>query len=182
MVALTTEIGHDVRQEVVMSTNDPQSNSPTPGESVPPPPPPPPPAAAPPSYSPPPAQGQGLGQSLAQPTVEGFPPARQQDETIWALLAHLSIIVSLGLIGPLIIMLVAGQDRPFARAHAVEALNFHITVAIGVVISLVLIIVIVGIFTLIAIAIAAVVFAILAAIKASQGEGYRYPLTLRFVK
>ena len=29
---------------------------------------------------------------------------------------------------------------------------------------------------------AAFSFAILAAIKAGQGEGYRYPLTLRFVK
>jgi hypothetical protein len=96
-------------------------------------------------------------------------------------LAHLSYFV-IALIGPLIIMLVAGQDRPFARAHAVEALNFHITVLIGVIISLILMIVIIGFFTLFAVLIAGVVFTIMAAIKAGQGEGYRYPLTLRLVK
>lgn len=115
------------------------------------------------------------------PTVAGFPPARQSDETMWALLAHLSFFV-ISLIGPLIIMLVCGEDRPFARAHAVEALNFHITVLIGVVISVILIFVIIGIFTLLACLIAGAIFAILATIKAGQGEGYRYPVNWRLVK
>ena len=117
---------------------------------------------------------------MAQPTVEGFPPARQSDETVWALLAHLSYFV-LALIGPLIIMLVCGQERPFARAHAVEALNFHITVLIGVVISIPLFFLIIGFITLPAILIAGLIFTIIAAIKAGQGEGYRYPLTIRMV-
>ena len=152
-----------------MSTDNPPPDQPDAGHTPPPPPPPPPPAPP------------GLGQGLATPTVEGFPPAQQSDETVWALLAHLSFFV-LSLIGPLIIMLVVGQTRPFARAHAVEALNFHITVLIGVVISIILIFVVIGVFTLIAILIAGAIFTILAAIKAGQGEGYRYPLTLRLVK
>ena len=172
-----------------MSTDNPPPDQPDAGHTPPPPPPPPPPAPPADGYSPPPPPSggavpppaQGLGQGLATPTVEGFPPAQQSDETVWALLAHLSFFV-LSLIGPLIIMLVVGQARPFARAHAVEALNFHITVLIGVVISIILFIVIIGIFTLIAILIAGAIFTILAAIKAGQGEGYRYPLTLRLVK
>lgn len=160
-----------------MSPQDPQPDQPQPGTpptpppSSPPPPPPPPPAGG---YPPPAAS------PLATPTVPGFPPARQSDETVWAILAHLSIFV-LALIGPLIIMLVAGQERPFARAHAVEALNFHITVFIAEIVSVVLMLVIIGFFTFFAIAIAAIVFAILATIQAGQGEGYRYPLTLRLV-
>jgi len=121
------------------------------------------------------------GSAIAQPTLAGFPAARQSDETVWALLAHLSFFV-ISLIGPLIIMLVAGDQRPFARAHAVEALNFHITLWIAAVISIILIFVVIGLFTLIAVAVIGVVFTILAAIKAGQGEGYRYPLTLRLVK
>jgi len=179
-----------------MTTNDPTPEQPT-GNTPPPPSPPPPPSSPPPpsppppsppsapppqgGYAAPPAGSQGLGSGLAQPTTPGYPPAQQSDETVWALLAHLSYFV-LALIGPLIIMLVAGKDRPYAREHAVEALNFHITVFIGVIISIVLIIVLVGIFTLIAIAIAGAVFAIMAAIKAGQGDGYRYPLTIRLVK
>jgi uncharacterized Tic20 family protein len=88
----------------------------------------------------------------------------------------------LALIGPLIIMLVAGDQRPYAKAHAIEALNFHITVLIGVVISIVLIFVIIGFFTLFAVIIAGIVFTIMAAIQAGQGEGYRYPINIRMVK
>ena len=113
--------------------------------------------------------------------MAGFPPARQSDETVWALLAHLSYFV-LALIGPLIIMLVAVKERPFAREHAVEALNFHITVLIGVIISMILDYRAYRDLHPLAIAIAGAVFAILAAIKAGQGEGYRYPLTIRLVK
>ena len=166
-----------------MSTDEPQPGQPTPGEPGPPPPPPPPPANySPPPPPPPPGQGPpAAAPNHPPPTVPGFPAARQSDETIWAVLAHLSYFV-LALIGPLIIMLVATEERPFARAHAVEALNFHITVLIGVVVSIILIFVVIGILTLIVVLIAGVVFSILAAIKASQGEGYRYPINLRLVK
>jgi uncharacterized protein len=155
-----------------MSPQDPQPEDPNAGNPQTPPPTPPPPAGG---YPPP------AGPSLPTPTMEGFPPARQSDETIWALLAHLSYFV-LALIGPLIIMLVAGDQRPYAKAHAIEALNFHITVLIGVVISIVLIFVIIGFFTLFAVIIAGIVFTIMAAIQAGQGEGYRYPINIRMVK
>lgn len=122
-----------------------------------------------------------LDAGLARPATVGFPAARHSDETVWALLAHLSFFV-VSLIGPLIVMLVAGQQRPFARAHAVEALNFHITLWIAAIISVILIFVLVGIVTLVAVAIVGVVFTILAAIQAGQGDGYRYPLTIRLVK
>jgi uncharacterized Tic20 family protein len=42
--------------------------------------------------------------------------------------------------------------------------------------------VIVGIFLLVALMVCQVVFVILAAIKASNGEAYRYPFTLRLIK
>lgn len=83
-------------------------------------------------------------------------------------------------------MLVCADQRPFAKAHATEALNFHITVLFGVLfgvlISLVLVFVfLLGVFTMIAIGIAALVYSILAAVAASKSETFRYPLTLRLV-
>jgi uncharacterized Tic20 family protein len=119
---------------------------------------------------------------MAIPSHENdFPQPLQQDETIWALLAQLSGLVGLGLIGPLIVMLVAGPQRPFAKAAATEALNFHITVLIAVVVSIILVLVVVGIFMLIAVSVAALIYSILAAIAVGRGETYRYPLTLRLV-
>ncbi len=101
---------------------------------------------------------------------------------MWSIFAHVSGIVGLGLIGPLVIMLVCGDQRPFAKAHATEALNFHITVLIGVVISFVLVFVFfIGVITMLAIGIAALIYSILGAMAASRTETFRYPLTLRLV-
>ena len=100
---------------------------------------------------------------------------------MWAVFAQVSGLVGLGLIGPLIILLVCADQRPFAKAHATEALNFHITVLFGVLISIPLVFVCVGVFTMMAIVIAALVYSILAAIAASRTETFRYPLTLRLV-
>ncbi|MCZ3387002.1 MAG: DUF4870 domain-containing protein [Actinomycetia bacterium] len=99
-----------------------------------------------------------------------------------AVIAQVSGLVGLALIGPLVIMLVCADQRPFAKTHATEALNFHITVLFGVLISLVLVFVFfLGVFTMIEIGIAALVYSILAAVAASKSETFRYPLTLRLV-
>jgi uncharacterized Tic20 family protein len=121
---------------------------------------------------------------MSAPTADlpPFPPPMQQDETMWAIFAHVSGLVGLGLLGPLVIMLVCADQRPFARAHATEALNFHITVFFGVLISLALVFVFfLGVLTMMAIGIAALIYSILAAIAASRSETFRYPLTLRLV-
>ena len=74
------------------------------------------------------------------------------------------------------------------RRHAAEALNFNLSVTLyGLVagfITVILIIFVVGLLlipVLIAAGIAWVVLVIIAALKANNGEDYRYPLTIRFV-
>jgi hypothetical protein len=134
--------------------------------------------STPPSEPSEPPYGQPTG---AAPSQTPFPSPLQQDETVWALLAQLSGIVGLGVIGPLIIMLVAGPQRPFARAAATEALNFHLTVLFAAIVSGILVLVIVGIFMLLALSITALIYSILAAIAVGRGNTYRYPLTIRLV-
>jgi uncharacterized Tic20 family protein len=113
-------------------------------------------------------------------------PYAPQEDTAWSVVAHLCVPISavIGLsfvLGPLIIMLTAGPQRPFTRANAVEALNFQLTMLIGLLLSIPLVFVIVGIFTMIAIVVAGLVFSIIAAVAASRREVYRYPVTLRMV-
>ena len=103
------------------------------------------------------------------------------NDTVWAVLSHLSYFV-LALIAPLIILLTVGKESPFVRRHSSEALNFHISLLIYVLVSFVLILVIIGIFMMIAVFVFGLVMTIIAAIKAGQGEDYRYPLTIRLVK
>jgi len=125
-----------------------------------------------------------------------IPPAgpniSRDDARNFALGAHLSALLTLFIgfpfVGPLVIYLMK-QDDPFVRAHAAEALNFNLSVMLyGVVlgvVGLILLIVVVGILVwllLIPLGIAWLVFICVAAVKAGQGELYRYPLTIRLVK
>jgi hypothetical protein len=75
------------------------------------------------------------------------------------------------------------RDRdPFVDQAGREALNFGITIAIYGTVLLVAALMLVGIPFLIIGVVAWVVLASLAATKASQGQAYRYPLTLRLVR
>jgi uncharacterized Tic20 family protein len=96
--------------------------------------------------------------------------------------AFLAAYIALGFLGPLVVLLVRGDRSPFVRKHAVEALNFNITVLIYVAIGVVLIIIGIGILLLVAVGILYVVAVIIGAVRASSGQDYRYPLTIRFVR
>ena len=117
-----------------------------------------------------------------------------QDDKTWALAAHIGSLVAayiaLGFLAPLLVM-VMKKDRPFVRRHAVESLNFQISLliyfAVGTVIMLVVALLTFGVGLLLLVPVAlvlgllALLFIILATVKASNGEDYRYPLTLRFI-
>jgi len=112
--------------------------------------------------------------------------AAPQDERTLALVAHLLGIFT-WLIGALIIWLVnkdAQPAKPFATDQAKEALNFQITIGIASVIAFILTIISFGLlfFLPTLVWIADIVFCILAAVKANNGETYRYPFTLRLIK
>jgi uncharacterized protein len=104
-----------------------------------------------------------------------------------AVAAHLStfagLIVPLGsVIGPLAVWLTRRDRDPFIDQAGREALNFGITIAIYGAVLLVAALMLVGIPLLIAGVVAWVMLASLAAAKASQGQTYQYPLTLRLVR
>ncbi len=128
----------------------------------------------------------------APPPPGGQPPQSRSgtvmspsEERNWALTAHIGALVAawfaMGFIAPLAVLLVKGNDSPFVRRHAVESLNFQISLLIYLAVSVVLIFVLIGIFLLIALGIFALVVIIIATMKASNGEDYRYPLCIRLV-
>jgi uncharacterized Tic20 family protein len=103
------------------------------------------------------------------------------------LLVHLSalsgFIIPFGhLIGPLVVWLVKKDESEFIDDQGKEALNFQITVSIAYIVSAILILVVVGIVLLPVVAVGSLVLTIIAAVKANDGEAYRYPFTLRMIK
>lgn len=130
--------------------------------------------------------GPGGGASSGPWTAPGAAPATppgeipKDDKTI-ATLTHLSAILNLLVIGPLIVWILKKDTSPYLNDQAKEALNFHISLLIYHLVMLI------GSFFLcfiptLAVMVFGVVFAILAAIASNKGEYYRYPMCLRFIK
>ncbi len=130
------------------------------------------------------------------PTARRIPPggAPTDEQRNWAVAAHIGALVTawfaFGFLAPLLVMLVKPND-PFVRRHAVESLNFQISLLIysvvGTVVTLVIALLTLGIGLLVlipvilVILVLALVAIIQATMRASRGEDFRYPLTLRFV-
>ena len=102
------------------------------------------------------------------------------DERNMAALAH-GLAIVFGFLGPLLIMLIKGEQSQFVKDQSKEALNFSITIAIAAFVSFLLCFVLIGFVLLPMVGIGAFVLHIVAAVAASRGEWYRYPLTLRLL-
>jgi uncharacterized protein len=111
---------------------------------------------------------------IAQPIPRG-------NDKIWTIFCHLSFFVGLPFLLPLVVYLAMKNDSAYVRENAREALNFHISVLIYSLCCVPLIFVVIGFPLLFVIGIASLIFAVIAALKASDGQCYRYPLTLRLV-
>ena len=108
------------------------------------------------------------------------------EERTWAMLCHLSVFVHViplsPITGPLIIWLLKKEEFPLVDDQGKESLNFQITMIIAFIISALLIFAIIGFVLLPTLAIFYLIVVIIGAIKAYNGEKYRYPLTIRFIK
>ena len=138
---------------------------------------------------PPPSVPPGGGPPMGGPPAGGPPgqrPLSPDQERLWGMLAHLLSFVAaylfLGFVAPLIVLLVFGQRSPFVRANAVESLNFNLTWLLYGIIGVILALLLIGIVILIVLGIAYLVLVIIASVRANNGEVYRYPLTIRFVR
>lgn len=105
----------------------------------------------------------------------------------WCVACHLSalagfVVPAFGhVLGPLIVWLIKRGESPEIDAHGKEALNFQISMLIYNLVAGVLCLLLIGFALLAVLHILNVVFVILAAIKASEGQMYRYPLTIRLI-
>ncbi|WP_308388003.1 DUF4870 domain-containing protein [Acidithiobacillus sp. AMEEHan] len=109
-----------------------------------------------------------------------LPENSNEDRNI-ATLVHAGGIL-FGFLPSLIVYLLKKQEaNAWLLGQLKEALNFQITMLIGYVIATILSSLLIGLLVFPILLIINLVFCILAAVKTSSGEAYRYPLTLRLV-
>lgn len=108
-----------------------------------------------------------------------------QNERMWGMFCHLASLawfLPIGnILGPLIIYLIKKDEYIFVEDQGKEVMNFQITITIYLIISGILTIIIIGALFLALVGIFSLVFTIIGALKANQGEFYRYPLCIRFI-
>ncbi len=121
--------------------------------------------------------------------TESSETGTSKSERQWAMGCHLvglcGVVVPIpaaGLIATLVLWLIKREDGTLIDQQGKEALNFQISLFIYAAICIFLSVVGIGLFLLFPLAIFAFVCIIIAAIKASEGIAFRYPICIRFIK
>lgn len=111
--------------------------------------------------------------------ITPVPPST--DECNLAMLAHLLGIFS-SFVGPLVIWLLHRNRDSFVGEQVTEALNFQITMALGLFLGGMLFFILIGLFLIPLLLVINFILCIIGAIAASKGQSYRYPFALRLVR
>ena len=141
--------------------------------------------------TPQPEENSGGAKQTEQPqnTQEGQTGEQVAKEArMWAMFCHLAGLAGLvvpvvgNIVAPLIFWQIKKEEYPFVDEQGKEAVNFQISMTLYAIISLCLFVICIGPFLLAAVGIVDLVFLLIAAVKANNGQSYRYPLTIRFIK
>jgi len=105
----------------------------------------------------------------------------------WAMALHLSLLSGLivplaGLLVPVVIYVLKKDSLPGLVPHGHVVFNWIISALIYAVISLILVVVGIGVLLLAALAILSIIFPIIGGVKATEGEVWSYPLSIRIFK
>ena len=115
-------------------------------------------------------------------------PHEEKGARTWSMLCHLSALTLFigipfgNLAGPLLVWLLKRNEHPQVDEHGKESLNFQLSMIIYGLFSALLIFVLIGFVLLFVLAVLDVVLVVVASVRASNGETYRYPLTIRLIK
>lgn len=105
----------------------------------------------------------------------------------FTVLMHLSQLASViiplgGIILPIVMWTTNKDQSKTVDEHGKNIVNWLISSLIYLIASFILTLVVIGIIGVIAVGICSLVFTIIGAIKASNGEVYKYPLSIQFFK
>lgn len=99
-----------------------------------------------------------------------------------ALCGYVIPIPAANFIGPLVLWLIKREEGAFIDAQGKESLNFQISLFIYLMACMLLSFIGIGLLLIFPLGIFGLVCVIIAAIKASEGTSFKYPLCIRFIK
>jgi uncharacterized protein len=110
-----------------------------------------------------------------------------ESERNWAMLCHLSAFAGFffpfgGIIGPLICWLSRKDDSQWVDENGKASMNFQLSILLYIVLAIPLLFIIVGIPILMFLGALKIVCIIIASIKSSKGERFKYPLAIPFIQ
>lgn len=110
-----------------------------------------------------------------------------ETERNWAMLCHLSAFAGFffpfgGIIGPLICWLTRKDESQWVDQNGKASLNFQMSLLLYMVLAVPLIFIIVGIPIVVFLGFLKVVCIIIASVKASKGEEFKYPISIPFIQ
>jgi uncharacterized Tic20 family protein len=113
--------------------------------------------------------------------------ADDKETNNWAMILHLSMLSGLvvplaGLVVPIVIYVLKKDSVPGLKPHGYVVFNWMISALIYAIISMILLIVVIGGFMLAALGLVSLIFPIIGGVKASEGEVWPYPLSIKFFK
>ena len=113
--------------------------------------------------------------------------ADDKETNTWAMILHLSMLSGLivplaGLIVPIVIYVLKKDSLPGLKPHGYVVFNWMISAIIYAIISGILMIVGIGFLLLAVLGLLSLLFPIIGGVKASEGEVWPYPLSIRIFK
>lgn len=105
----------------------------------------------------------------------------------WAMFVHFSLFAGFmipiaGWVLPIILWQIKKDEYPIVDIHGKIVVNWLISAAIYCAVSWLLVVLLIGFLGFAILAVLGVVFPIIGGIKASQGEVWEYPLTIKLIR
>jgi len=110
-----------------------------------------------------------------------------ETERNWAMFCHLSAFAGYfipfgGVIGPLVIWMSKRDESTWVNENGKSALNFQLSMLLYLVLAAPLCLIVIGIPIVIILVVLRIVFTVIASIKASKGDEFKYPLAIPFLQ
>jgi uncharacterized protein len=110
-----------------------------------------------------------------------------EKERNWSMLCHLSAFASFffpfgGVIGPLVCWLSKRDESVWLNLNGRNSLNFQLSVLLYTVLAIPLCFIVIGIPIILSLVLLRVICIIIASVKASKGQLFRYPISIPFIQ